>query len=82
MSNDNSPQVQPAPVGVPMETPGATIIVPTAPDQLEGADRSGLGDKGWAETPDDLTGHPDETNIGPEMHRDPPNAPQDKERGA
>lgn len=29
---------------------------------VHGADRSGLGERGWAEVPDDLIGHPEQSN--------------------
>jgi hypothetical protein len=36
-----------------------------SPPRLYGADRSGLGDKGWAEVPEDGVGHPDDSNVDP-----------------
>ena len=33
------------------------------PPRLYGADRSGLGEKGWAEIPEDGVGHPDDSNA-------------------
>jgi hypothetical protein len=50
---------------VHMDTPDGRVPVPAAVHRLHGADRSGLGEKGWAELPDDLVGHPDDTNIDP-----------------
>ena len=35
--------------------------VPAAAGRLHGADRSGLGEKGWAEVED--VGHPDDSNV-------------------
>ena len=55
------------PGGVPMDTPAGRVYVPAA-HRLHGADRSGLGEKGWAEIPDDQIGHPDSGNVGPEFY--------------
>jgi len=52
----------------PMDTPGGRKDIPAAPARLHGADRSGLGDKGWSETPDDLVGRPSDTNVPPALH--------------
>jgi hypothetical protein len=57
--------------GIPMETPHGCEIVPAAPHRLHGADRSGLGEKGWAEVTEDLIGHPDDTNV-PQDWFEPP----------
>lgn len=51
------------PKGIPMDAPHGRETVPAAPHRLHGADRSGLGEKGWAEVPEDGIGHPDDTNI-------------------
>jgi|GEM_PF-3012461 len=53
---------------VAMDTPAGRAGVPAPAHRLHGADRSGLGDKGWAEIPDDQVGHPDESNVGPEYY--------------
>jgi hypothetical protein len=49
--------------GIPMDAPHGREIVPGAPHRLHGADRSGLGQKGWAEVPEDLIGDPDDSNV-------------------
>jgi hypothetical protein len=46
-----------------MDTPTGRENVPAAPRRLHGADRSGLGSRGWAEVPEDLVGHPGDTNV-------------------
>jgi hypothetical protein len=51
----------------PMDTPHGRVEVPAAPHRLHGADRSGLGDKGWAEVPADQAGHPGDTNVAREF---------------
>jgi hypothetical protein len=38
---------------------------------LHGADRSGLGEKGWAEVAEDRIGHPDNTNVPPDWFEPP-----------
>lgn len=53
---------------VVMDTPAGRVVVPAATHRLHGADRSGLGEKGWAEIPDDQIGHPDAGNVGPEYY--------------
>lgn len=58
------------PVGVPMDTPGARQLIPAATDRLRGADRSGLGNSGWAEVAEDSIGDPDNTNV-PRAYREP-----------
>lgn len=55
--------------GLSMDTSNGRETVPGVPDRLSGADRSGLGEKGWAEVPDDLVGRPDDTNITPDLHQ-------------
>lgn len=49
--------------GVPMDAPHGREVVPAAEHRLHGADRSGLGGKGWSEVDEDLIGHPDDTNV-------------------
>jgi hypothetical protein len=48
--------------------------------RLHGADRSGLGMRGWSETPDDLIGRPDDSNIASEFY-DPLEAPSQRDIG-
>jgi hypothetical protein len=65
---------------IPMDTPHGRQAVPGPPDRLRGADRSGLGDKGWAEVSADKVGDPDDTNVPPEYYEpasesDPPDQP-------
>ncbi len=68
-----------APDGVPMDTPAGREIVPAAKHRLHGADRSGLGEKGWAELSEDLIGHPDDTNVEPEFYEPLPSiAPREQ----
>jgi hypothetical protein len=55
---------------VEMDTPNGRISVPAATHRLRGADRSGLGEKGWAEVPNDRIGHPADTNV-PEEYYEP-----------
>ena len=69
-----------APAGAPMDTPGARKIIPAATDRLRGADRSGLGDRGWAEVPEDRIGHPDDTNVEPEYYEPSSDIEQPKNR--
>lgn len=64
--------------GIPMDAPRGREIVPGAKHRLHGADRSGLGEKGWAEVSEDLVGHPDDTNV-PEEFFEP--APTKSDRG-
>jgi len=45
----------------PMDTPDGREEVPVAAGRLHGADRSGLGEKGWAEVED--VGHLDDSNV-------------------
>lgn len=68
------------PAGVPMDAQGERTIVPAATDRLHGADRSGLGEEGWSEVPEDLVGDPDDTNVPPDFYEpasesDPPDQP-------
>lgn len=51
-----------------MDTPNGRVETPAATGRLHGADRAGLGADGWAEVPDDLVGHPDDTNVAPEFY--------------
>jgi len=74
MSNDI------AKTGIPMDGRHGPELVAAARHRLHGADRSGLGDKGWAEVPGDLVGHPDDTNVPPEFFEPaPPKANPDRE---
>lgn len=66
----------------PMDTPTGREAVPAAPHRLHGADRSGLGRKGWAETPDDLTGRPDDSNVPRDWFEPPALDREDPERGS
>jgi hypothetical protein len=66
----------------PMDTPTGREAVPAAPHRLHGADRSGLGSKGWAETPDDLTGRPDDSNVPRDWFEPPALDREDPERGS
>jgi hypothetical protein len=64
----------------PMDTQTSRDEVPAASDRLHGADRGGLGEKGWAEVPEDNVGHPDDTNVPPEFYEhasdaNPPDQP-------
>ena len=64
----------------PMDTQTGRDEVPAASDRLHGADRGGLGQDGWAEVPDDRVGHPDDTNVPPELYEpasetEPPDQP-------
>ncbi len=43
-----------------MDTQNGAKIVPAAADRIHGADRSGLGDEGWAEFSEDKIGAPDD----------------------
>lgn len=52
-----------------MDTPNGRVAVPAA-DRLRGADRSGLGEKGWSEVSEDRIGHPDDSNV-PEAFYEP-----------
>jgi hypothetical protein len=61
-----------------MDARGGREAPPVANDRLHGADRSGLGDKGWSETPDDLIGNPDDSNIDAELY-DPLEAPSQRD---
>lgn len=54
--------------GVAMDTPGARQVIPAARHRLRGADRSGLGQAGWAEVAADGIGDPDDTNVAPEYY--------------
>ncbi|HYD72940.1 MAG TPA: hypothetical protein VEF55_07360 [Candidatus Binatia bacterium] len=65
---------------IPMDTQTGRDQVPAASDRLHGADRGNLGEEGWAEVPEDLVGHPDDTNVPPEFYEpasatDPPDQP-------
>jgi len=51
----------------PTDTRAGRNEVPAA-RRLHGADRAGLGDKGWAEVPDDRVGDPDRTNVPREYY--------------
>lgn len=53
---------------IEMDTPAGRVRVPGATDRLHGADRSGLGQKGWAETPEDGVGHPADGNVPAEYY--------------
>ena len=63
-----------------MDTPYGRERVPAATDRLHGADRSGLGEEGWAVVPEDLVGDPDDGNVAPEFYEaasetNPPDQP-------
>ena len=58
----------------PMDTPTGRDDVPAAPHRLHGADRAGLGEKGWAEVSDDQTGEPDAGNVPRDLF-EPPGSP-------
>jgi hypothetical protein len=60
---------------VPMDTPKGREDVPAAPHRLHGADRGGLGEKGWSEVPADQVGDPDDSNVPPEEFEPPPARP-------
>ena len=61
-----------------MDTASGRETPPVANGRLHGADRAGLGDKGWSETPEDLTGDPDGSNIDAELY-DPLEAPSQRD---
>jgi hypothetical protein len=50
-----------------MDTPTGRVEVPGVIHRLHGADRGGLGDKGWSEVPESGVGDPDDTNVPPEF---------------
>jgi hypothetical protein len=63
-----------------MDTPSGRKATPAATHRLRGADRSGLGEKGWAEVAEDNIGDPDHGNVPPEFYEpasesDPPDQP-------
>lgn len=62
----------------PMDTPGGRRLVPAAAGRLHGGDRSGLGEKGWAEERPDGVGRPDDTNVEPDYYRPQPLDPKDR----
>ncbi len=73
--NEDSHQTE----GAAMDTPHGRTIIPAA-DRLRGADRSGLGEAGWAEVAEDNIGAPDDTNVPrayyePASDSDPPDQP-------
>jgi hypothetical protein len=53
---------------IPMDTPTGRDDVPAVPHRLHGADRGGLGEKGWAEVPADQVGDPGDTNVPAEQY--------------
>ncbi|HVV32835.1 MAG TPA: hypothetical protein VHC73_06380 [Vitreimonas sp.] len=61
-----------------IDTPHGRETPATAHGRLHGADRAGLGEKGWSETPDDLTGDPDHGNIDAELY-DPLESPAQRD---
>jgi hypothetical protein len=61
-----------------MDTRDGRGAAPQAHHRLHGADRSGLGDKGWSETPDDLIGDPDNSNVEAELY-DPLQSPTQRD---
>lgn len=63
---------------VEMDTRDGPEAVPAAPHRLRGADRSGLGEKGWAEVPEDGVGHPDACNVTPDFFLPQPTPPRDR----
>lgn len=63
---------------IPMDTPHGRVEVPGARHRLHGADRSGLGDKGWSEAPADQVGRPDDTNIPPDFFEPAPTREKDR----
>jgi hypothetical protein len=65
----SGPDADPKPAGAAMDTPGARQIIPAAQQRLRGADRSGLGEAGWAEVSDHGIGHPDDSNVPAEYYQ-------------
>ena len=61
--------------GVTMDTRDGPKNVPGVPGRLSGADRSGLGQKGWAEVPEDGAGHPDDNNVDQDFFVPQPKQP-------
>jgi hypothetical protein len=61
-----------------VDTPHGRDTPASAKGRLHGGDRAGLGDKGWSETPDDLTGDPDHSNIDVELY-DPLQSPSQRD---
>lgn len=62
-----------------MDTPGGRQTVPGPPERLHGGDRSGLGEKGWAEDDESGVGRPDDTNVPPDFHQPQPAPPPQRE---
>jgi len=63
-----APSVPIGATGIVMDAPYGREVIPGAGHRLHGADRSGLGQDGWAEVPEDRIGHPDDTNVPPEFY--------------
>jgi hypothetical protein len=57
-----------------MDAPRGRETVPGAQHRLHGADRSGLGEKGWAEVGEDRIGHPEDTNVPRDWFEPPSDA--------
>ena len=88
MNGARSREPTPRPVGwrgmsQPPRKPAHTVAMdagqdrmefPAAPGRLHGADRSALGQTGWAEVAEDLIGAPDDSDIGPEYFKPQPEA--------
>lgn len=70
MSDRDLNEADPDAGKVEMDDPGGRVLVPAATHRLRGADRSGLGEKGWTEVPDDRIGRPGDTNV-PEAYYEP-----------
>lgn len=65
--------------GAEMDTPYGRMRVPAATGRLHGTDRSGLGEKGWAEDPEPRIAHPDDTNVEPDFYQPQPRDPEDRD---
>jgi hypothetical protein len=63
---------------IEMDTPDGRVSVPAAAHRLRGADRSGLGEKGWSEVAEDRIGRPDDTNVAEEFFETPSEAANDR----
>jgi hypothetical protein len=59
--------------GIPMDTRDGRHLVPGPARRLHGGDRSGLGERGWAEDDEEpRAGRPEDTNIAPDFHQPHP----------
>jgi len=63
-----------------MAAPRPPGEVPSVPHRLHGADRSKLGEKGWAEVPEDKIGQPRDTNIDADFYEPASDLPQPPDR--